>query len=152
MTRIRAGVTALSITHPQLKQTMYAIMNSTPQTVSQNQSELELVRGNIEEWFNNAMDRLTGWYKRRCLITTLLVGTILAVIINIDSVNLVSRLWSEPDLRFAILNNIEGMLTQDNTTILNVGPTFRYTTTIFANYPSGWLVWFTGFDGSVTRK
>jgi hypothetical protein len=120
MTRIRAGVTALSITHPQLKQTMYAIMNSTPQSVSQNQSELELVRGNIEEWFNNAMDRLTGWYKRRCLITTLLVGTILAVIINIDSVNLVSRLWSEPDLRFAILNNIEGMLTQDNTTILNV--------------------------------
>jgi hypothetical protein len=121
MTRIRAGVTALSITHPQLKQTLYAILNSTPQLATQDQSELELVRGNVEEWFNNAMDRLTGWYKRRCLITTLLFGTILAVIINVDSVNLVSRLWSEPDLRFAILNNIEGMLTQDNTTILNVG-------------------------------
>jgi len=121
MTRIRAGVTALSITHPQLKQTMYAIMNSTPPLVSQNQSELELVRGNIEEWFNNAMDRLTGWYKRRSLITTLLVGTILAVIVNVDSINLVGRLWSEPDLRFAILNNIESILTQDNTTTLNVG-------------------------------
>lgn len=121
MTRIRAGVTALSITHPQLKQTMYAIMNSTPQLVSQNQSELELVRGNIEEWFNNAMDRLTGWYKRRSLITTLLVGTMLAVIVNVDSINLVGRLWSEPDLRFAILNNIESILTQDNTTTLNIG-------------------------------
>ena len=121
MTRIRAGVTALSITHPQLKQTMYAIMNSTPQTLLQNQNELELVRGNIEEWFNNAMDRLTGWYKRRSLITTLLVGTILAVIVNVDSINLVARLWSEPDLRFAILNNIESILTQDNTTTLNVG-------------------------------
>jgi len=121
MTRIRAGVTALSITHPQLKQTMYAIMNSTPQTLLQNQNELELVRGNIEEWFNNAMDRLTGWYKRRSLITTLLVGTILAVIVNVDSINLVGRLWSEPDLRFAILNNIESILTQDNTTTLNVG-------------------------------
>jgi hypothetical protein len=121
MTRIRAGVTALSITHPQLKQTMYAIMNSTPQSVVQGQSDLDLVRGNIEEWFNNAMDRLTGWYKRRCLVTTILVGTILAVIINVDSVNLISRLWSEPDLRFAILNNIEGLLTQDNTTTLNVG-------------------------------
>jgi hypothetical protein len=121
MTRIRAGVTALSITHPQLKQTMYAIMNSTPQSVLQNQSELELVRGNIEEWFNNAMNRLTGWYKRRCLITTLLVGTILAVIVNVDSINLIGRLWSEPDLRFAILNNIESILTQDNTNILNVG-------------------------------
>ena len=75
--------------------------------MSQNENELELVRGNIEEWFNNAMDRLTGWYKRRCLITTLLVGTLLAVIVNVDSINLVGRLWSEPDLRFAILNNIE---------------------------------------------
>ncbi len=121
MTRIQAGVTALSITHPQLKQTMYAIMNSTPQTSIQSQSELDLVSGNIEEWFNNAMDRLTGWYKRRCLITTLLLGTILAVVINVDSINLVSRLWSEPDLRIAILNNIESILTQDNTTTLNVG-------------------------------
>ncbi len=121
MTRIRAGVTALSITHPQLKQTMYAILNSTPQTLLQNQNELDMVRGNIEEWFNNAMDRLTGWYKRRSLITTLLVGTMLAVIVNVDSINLVGRLWSEPDLRFAILNNIESILTQDNTTTLNVG-------------------------------
>jgi hypothetical protein len=121
MTRIRAGVTALSITHPQLKQTLYAIMNSLPQSIIQKENELDMVRGNIEEWFNNAMDRLTGWYKRRCLITTLLVGTILAVIVNIDSINLISRLWSEPDLRFAILNNIESVLTQDNTTTLNIG-------------------------------
>jgi hypothetical protein len=121
LTRIHAGVTALSITHPQLKQTLYAIMNSTPQTVFQNQNELEIVRGNIEEWFNNAMDRLTGWYKRRCLITTLLAGTLIAVIVNVDSINLVGRLWSEPDLRFAILNNIGSILTQDNTTTLNVG-------------------------------
>jgi hypothetical protein len=121
MTRIRAGVTALSITHPQLKQTMYAIMNSMPQSMWQKENELELVRSNIEEWFNNAMDRLTGWYKRRCLITTLLVGTLLAFMVNVDSINLVGRLWREPDLRFAIINNIESILTQDNTTTLNVG-------------------------------
>jgi hypothetical protein len=121
MTRIRAGVTAMSITHPQLKQTMYAIMNSMPQSMWQKENELELVRSNIEEWFNNAMNRLTGWYKRRCLVTTLLVGTLLAVIVNVDSINLIGRLWREPDLRLAIINNIENILTQDNTTTLNVG-------------------------------
>ncbi|HEX7620753.1 MAG TPA: hypothetical protein VF359_06090 [Anaerolineales bacterium] len=121
MTRIRAGVTALSITHPQLKQTMYAFMNSMPQSLWQKENELEMVRGNIEEWFNNAMNRLTGWYKRRSLITTLVIGSLLAVIVNVDSINLIGRLWSEPDLRFAILNNIESILTQDNTTTLNIG-------------------------------
>jgi len=120
MMRIRAGVTALSITHPQLKQTFYAIMNSMPQSIWQKENELELVAANIEEWFNNAMYRLTGWYKRRSLITTLVVGIILASIVNIDSINLTTRLWREPDLRIAIINNIGSILTQDNTSILNV--------------------------------
>jgi len=64
---------------------------------------------------------LTGWYKRRSLITTLLVGILLAAIVNVDSINLVSRLWREPDLRIAILSRIENILTQDNTTTIDVG-------------------------------
>lgn len=116
ITRIRAGVTALSITHPQLKQTLYAILISMPQSIWQKENELELVRNNIEEWFNNTMNRLTGWYKRRCLITTLLVGILLASIVNVDSINLINRLWREPDLRIAILSKIENILTQENTT------------------------------------
>jgi hypothetical protein len=114
--RIRAGVTALSITHPQLKQTMSAIMNSMPQSLWQKENELELVRVNIEDWFNNAMSRLTGWYKRRCLVTTLLVGVLLAVFINVDSINLTNRLWREPDLRIAVLDKIETMLLEDTST------------------------------------
>jgi hypothetical protein len=119
--RIRAGITALSITHPQLKQTMYAILNSVPQSLWQKENELELVRNNIEDWFNNAMNRLTGWYKRRSLITTLLAGMLLASIVNVDSINLVTRLWREPDLRIAIMSNIGNILTQNDTTILDVG-------------------------------
>ncbi len=119
--KIRAGVTALSITHPQLKQTLYAILNGMPPSVTQKESEMELVRTNIEDWFNNSMNRLTGWYKRRCLITTLFLGILLAVTVNVDSINLVGRLWREPDLRIAILNNIESILTQNNTTTLDVG-------------------------------
>jgi hypothetical protein len=119
--KIRAGVNALSITHPQLKQTLYALMNSMPQSIWQKENELELVRYNIEEWFNNAMNRLTGWYKRRSIITTLLVGILLAIIINVDSITLISRLWREPDLRVAILSRIEKILMQDNPTTIDVG-------------------------------
>jgi len=121
ITRIRAGVTALSITHPQLKQTLYAILNSMPQSTWQKENELELIRNNIEEWFNNAMNRLTGWYKRRCLITTLIVGILLSIIVNVDSINLVNRLWKEPDLRIAILSKIENILTQNDTTTIGFG-------------------------------
>jgi hypothetical protein len=121
MNRLYAGITALSITHPQLKQIMYAIMKGMPQSILQKGNELDLVRANIEEWFNNSMNRLTGWYKRRSMLTTLIVGILLAIIINVDSINLVGRLWREPDLRISILSNIENILTQNNTTILDVG-------------------------------
>jgi hypothetical protein len=67
------------------------------------------------------MNRLTGWYKRRSLITTLIVGILLASIVNVDSINLVGRLWREPDLRIAILSNIESILTNNNTTTLDIG-------------------------------
>jgi predicted DNA-binding transcriptional regulator AlpA len=138
--RIRTGVTALSITHPQLKQTLYAIMNTMPQSIVQKENELEFARSNIEEWFNNAMNRLTGWYKRRCLITTLLVGILLATIVNVDSINLISRLWREPDLRIAILSNIENILTQNNTTTLDIGQLSTIQQQFSEiNLPVGWL-------------
>jgi hypothetical protein len=140
MNRIRAGVTALSVTQPQLKQTMYAIMNGMPKSIWQKENELDLVRTNIEEWFNNAMNRLTGWYKRRCLLTTLIAGILLAGIVNVDSINLVGRLWKEPDLRVAILGNIESILTQNNTTVLDVGQLSSIQQQFSAiTLPVGWL-------------
>jgi hypothetical protein len=139
LNRIRAGVAALSITHPQLKQALYAILYGMPQSIGQKGNELDLIRANIEEWFNNAMTRLTGWYKRRSFVTTLLVGVLLAGIINIDSINLVGRLWKEPDLRVAILGKIETLLIQDSPTA-NAGQLVaiqRQFSNI--NLPIGWL-------------
>lgn len=139
MNKIRAGVSALSITHPQLKQTLQAIMNSMPQSIWQKVNELELVRSNIEEWFNNAMNRLTGWYKRRSLVTTLIVGVLLATIVNVDSINLTSRLWREPDLRIAILGKIENILTQNPTGADIVQLSIVQQQFSDINLPVGWL-------------
>ena len=119
--QIRAGVIALSVTHPQLKQTLYPMLYSMPLSVVQNETELELVRSNIEEWFNNNMDRVTGWYKRRTMVATFLIGVMIAIIANVDSINLTTRLWREPDLRVAILNKLEAILVQDNNSTLSTG-------------------------------
>jgi hypothetical protein len=64
---------------------------------------------------------LSGWYKRRCLLTTLLVGVILAGLFNVDSINLTTRLWKEPDLRVALIENIKNVLTQNDTSLLDSG-------------------------------
>lgn len=114
--KIRAGVIAMSITHPQLKQTLYAILNTASQSIWQKQNELELIRLNIEEWFNNTMTRLTGWYKRRTLVTTFLISLLVASFANIDAINLVERFWNEPELRTLILDQVGNLLDQTGTT------------------------------------
>lgn len=113
--RIRAGIVALSITHPQLKQTLYAILHTVSQTIWQRENELELIRLNIEDWFNNSMTRLTGWYKRRTMVTTLIISLLVAIIANIDTINLADRFWHEPELRTVLLDQIGVLLSQTGT-------------------------------------
>jgi len=147
MNKVRAGISALSITHPQLKQTLSSILNSVPQTIWQKVNELELVRINLEGWFNNSMDRLSGWYKRRALGVTLVAGILLAALFNVDSLNLVTRMWQEPDLRQALIEKVETILSSDTTSLVE-SPVLALEQNITdVNLPVGWLGSPISFDG-----
>ncbi len=61
------------------------------------------VRANIEEWYNSSMDRVSGWYKRRSHIIILVLGFLVAVAVNADSVLIVRRLASDRALRDSLV-------------------------------------------------
>jgi hypothetical protein len=52
----------------------------------------------VASWFDNAMDRLSGDYKRTMQWCALLVGFVLAVLLNIDALHLFKVLWAHPAL------------------------------------------------------
>jgi hypothetical protein len=108
--QVRAGVTALSVTHPQLKQSLYAILHSMPATLWQKENELELIRQNLEAWFNANMDRLTGWYRRRAQAMVFAISLLLALVVNLDSIHLAGSLWKQPDLREAFSSQLAGLI------------------------------------------
>jgi len=60
------------------------------------------VRQRIAGWFDAAMERATGWYKRRLQALALLVGFLLAAGFNVDTITLASTLWSQSQLRDSI--------------------------------------------------
>jgi hypothetical protein len=60
-------------------------------------------RVHLETWFNDAMDRLSGTYKRKTQFVAFLIGFFLAVFLNVDTINIAARLWREPTLRQAII-------------------------------------------------
>ena len=46
---------------------------------------MDRFRENIEIWFNDGMDRVSGWYKRRIMYIQALIAMGLALAMNIDA-------------------------------------------------------------------
>jgi hypothetical protein len=57
----------------------------------------------LEQWFDEEMDRLSGWYKRRTKWFLLLWGLGLAIVLNMDAALLVRTLWTDSTLRSAVV-------------------------------------------------
>jgi hypothetical protein len=60
--------------------------------------DMQVFQAAIEGWFNNAMERVSGSYKRRSLLVSLLLSLLFAVLFNIDSIHLFRTLWQHPAL------------------------------------------------------
>ena len=57
----------------------------------------------LEDWFDNSMDRISGWYKRRSHAALWIIGALLCIFVNADSISLASAFWNDPTLRSAVV-------------------------------------------------
>ncbi|HSR93024.1 MAG TPA: hypothetical protein VLK88_17090 [Gemmatimonadales bacterium] len=71
-------------------------------------TDLERARVNVERWYDDAMDRVSGWYKRRTQWILLMLGLAFAVALNIDSIRIADRLYLDTPTRNAIAAAAEG--------------------------------------------
>jgi len=69
------------------------------------EGKLENARKAIENWFDDTMDRVSGWYKRRTQIWTILIAVGITALTNADSIHIGRRLWSDPVVRSAIVED-----------------------------------------------
>jgi hypothetical protein len=70
----------------------------TDQTMTTDQM-LALARLNAEAWFNDGMERVVGWYKRNTGVWSFFLALVLALALNVDSLQIANKLWAEPTLR-----------------------------------------------------
>ena len=61
----------------------------------------------IENWFNGAMDRVSGWYTRRKQLVSVVPAAILTIFVNADSLSMANKLWVNPTLRQEIVNRAQ---------------------------------------------
>lgn len=74
--------------------------------------EMAIIQTEIEGWFDSAMKRVSGVYKRRSMVVSLLLSLLLAVLFNIDSIHLFKTLWTHPALA-AQLGTATGQLDRE---------------------------------------
>ena len=76
--------------------------------------DLDALRTRIETWFDDAMDRLSGIYKRFAQTILMVLGLSIAVGLNIDTVHLASALWYQPALRTQMVASAQTALANPN--------------------------------------
>jgi hypothetical protein len=61
--------------------------------------DLDKLRTGVATWYDSAMDRVSGLYKRDMKYISVIVGILLAIAFNADSVKVTRALWEDPNLR-----------------------------------------------------
>ena len=84
--KLRAAIKGFENVNEDLSKALLAIFDSA-------KDDLEQARKNVEDWFDDAMERVTGWYKKKSQWTLLVLSFITVSIINVDTLDLAQRLW-----------------------------------------------------------
>lgn len=103
MRQFRLGLRGLQKVNPRLSASVTAIIRQADGYDLQADQVVATARLNLETWFNDAMDRLSGTYKRKAQWMAFFIGIILALLLNVDSISVATSLWREPTLRQAII-------------------------------------------------
>jgi hypothetical protein len=60
-------------------------------------------RRSVEQWFDSAMDRVSGWYKRKTQIVICVLSLLVAVGLNVNTVAIADRLTRDDSVRAAVV-------------------------------------------------
>jgi hypothetical protein len=91
--------------------------------------DLEKLRNGVAAWFDSSMDRVSGLYKRHLKQISFLVGLVVVLAANADTVAITSALWNEPALRDSMVKSAEDIVANPPSQIAGAGTANQPTTT-----------------------
>ena len=113
-TALAAGIQRLPPSaHRQLK-TIFDVAKGDP----------DVFRAQVAEWYEQSMDRVSGWYKRSVQRQTYIMALLIVLVLNLDSVQLINRFWSDSGFRTAAVEQAKARI--DATGVAEV-PIMEYT-------------------------
>jgi hypothetical protein len=102
---LRAGIA--TIPEPKLRQTLSSLVDGS-------QADLESARQKVEHWFDDTMDRVSGWYKRLAQKIIFAAALALCLALNADSVMIVKELWTDEAVRSGLISAAQSKVQSGN--------------------------------------
>ncbi|MEI9921456.1 MAG: hypothetical protein WDO14_22115 [Bacteroidota bacterium] len=88
----------------EMKTTLTSIARKIDSKTSDKVNQLNTM---IATWFDSSMERLNGWYKRETRSWLFFTGLIIAIVFNVNTLNVVQRLYTDPQARATITKAAE---------------------------------------------
>jgi hypothetical protein len=98
---VRSGVEKITKESPEAATQLEVLLGESAGT------DLAGFRKSVESWFDDAMDRVSGWYKRRAQVIILIAALIVAVGLKADAIRIAEQLANEPTVRAAVVAKAE---------------------------------------------
>jgi hypothetical protein len=92
------------------------------------------VRHNIDQWYLTTIDRASGWYKNRVQKIGLVVGFLVAILLNADTINIIQILWTDTAVSQGLVESAQDLAQQ--TAPLAPSDVTKKLSTV--NFPLGW--------------
>jgi hypothetical protein len=64
-------------------------------------------RKSVESWYDDAMERVSGWYRRRVQLVLWVLAIGVAVSLNVDTIRISDHLWKDKTVRAAVVARTE---------------------------------------------
>jgi hypothetical protein len=94
------------------------------------QGDVDVFRKSLEQWFDDTMERCSGWYKKYTQYILLILGLLIAIIFNVNTIEIIGKLEKDPALRESIVQQADAFtkahpdLYQERVTGLNANKNF----------------------------
>jgi hypothetical protein len=95
------------VPNERVREALTTLLGEAKERAARKEDELAAFRKMAETWYDDTMARVSGWYRRRVQLVLWCIALVIAVLLNVDTVNLARVFWTDEAVRAAIVAQAE---------------------------------------------
>lgn len=99
---------------PQLRNNLLSLASRARTRAKTLEEEVRQLEQEVAQWFNHSMERASGVYRRNAKGIAILIGFLVAVMINADTLHMIDRLSKDTLVRSSITQAADRVIVQQN--------------------------------------